>query len=153
MKSPRLNTYTRISIVILILLTLTVLSSYSQSSQDTLYPQLTQNEEGDTLVLMNLSMARRQAMLVEYGQECYETQKLLRRKIADLYTFNGLKSDMINNKEAEIEEYKVIIDQKNVQAEVYNSKIAGLNREVRKQKIQKYVAIAIGGAAIGLAIR
>jgi hypothetical protein len=101
----------------------------------------------DTLVCFTTEQSKQIAVWNEQRKECVELRKNDNQKISELEKITTTQTGIISNLENEIVQHKKNVEDKNKLIGVCEDEKNTLKREIRKQKIGKWIAI-IGGVAL-----
>ena len=101
----------------------------------------------DTLVCFTTEQAKQMGVWNEQRKECVELRKNDNQKISELEKITTTQTGIISNLENEIVQHKKNVEDKNKLIGVCEDEKNTLKREIRKQKIGKWIAI-IGGVAL-----
>jgi Zn-dependent oligopeptidase len=117
---------------------------YAQTK--TKYPSVIVIEK-DTLVCFNTEQSKQIAVWNEQRKECVELRSNDNQKMNELKNINTTQTGIIYNLEKEVYQYKKNIEDKDKLIGVYEDEKKSLKKEVRTQKIGKWIAI-IGGVVL-----
>lgn len=101
----------------------------------------------DTLVCFTTEQAKQMGVWNEQRKECVELRKNDNQKISELEKITTTQTGIISNLENEIVQHNKNVEDKNKLIGVCEDEKNTLKREIRKQKIGKWIAI-IGGVAL-----
>jgi flagellar biosynthesis chaperone FliJ len=134
-----------------ILLVLTVICSVSAYSQeDTLrkYPMM-MVFDNDTVIVYSLEQAKELTLRNEQRKECLEVSEICELQLIELDTIIKAQEDKIENFELIVEKKDTIIQKKDDNLDLCEQEKAIKDKEIRKQKIGKWVAI---GSAVVIGV-
>ncbi len=98
----------------------------------------------DTLVCFKTEQSKQMAIWNEQRKECLELQKEDKKTIGELEKVSKKQVEIINNLETEITLHKKTIQDKNTLIQVCEDEKKSLNKEIRKQRRGKWIAIISG---------
>jgi organic radical activating enzyme len=119
--------------------------TYSQVSK---YPSV-MYVNNDTLVCFTTSQSKQMALWNEDRKECIELSKIDNQKINELEKIINSQGVIISNLEEEIIKHKDNISDKDLLMKVCEDEKKSLKKEVRKQKLAKWISI-IGGISLSV---
>ena len=104
----------------------------------------------DSLVCFTTEQSKQIAVWNEQRKECLELQKEDKKTIDELGKISNTQLGIISNLEKEITMHKKTIEDKNTLLQVCEDEKKSLNKEIRKQRRGKWIAIAggIGGVLL-----
>ena len=117
-------------------------------SQGNEYPIVTKIEK-DSVIIFTIQQGRELVKINEQRKECLEINDILNKEMIQKDTIIYSQSKKIQNYEAIMSEKDKIIIVKDEQVQICEQEKTMLKKELRKQKVGKWIAIA-GGVAIGV---
>lgn len=101
----------------------------------------------DTLVCFTTEQSKQMGVWNEERKECFELRKNDSEKISELEKITNTQTGIISNLESEIVQHKKNFEDKNSLFLICEDEKKSLNKEIRKQKRGKWIAIfsGIGG--------
>jgi septal ring factor EnvC (AmiA/AmiB activator) len=103
----------------------------------------------DTLVCFTTAQSKQMALWNEDRKECLELSKIDNQKINELEKIINSSSIIISNLEEEINKHNSTIKDKDELIKICEDEKKSFKKEIRKQKLSKWVAI-IGGVALSV---
>jgi Zn-dependent oligopeptidase len=98
----------------------------------------------DTLVCFTTEQSKQMGVWNEQRKECVELRKNDNQKISELNNISNTQKGLISNLENEVFQYKKNIQDKDKLISICEDEKKSLNKEIRKQKRDKWIAILSG---------
>lgn len=119
-------------------------SVFSQTDSLKKYPLMMVIDK-DTVIVYSLDQAKELTLRNEQRKECLEVSEICEQQLIELDTIRKAQQDKIENLDLIIENKDTIIDKTNDNLTICEKEKAIKDKEIRKQKIGKWVAIASAG--------